>query len=256
MKISGALFIVDPQNDFCDPRGSLYVDGAQADMKRLANLIEERGEGFGDIYVSLDSHDELAIFHPHFWKNAKTQEPPEPYETITVEEFRAKKWVPANHLASTKTEQYFDVLASKNLSLTVWPEHCVVSTWGHQIVDPLKNALTAWKMKKLRAVHYIFKGTDPYSDQFSAFEGVNPNSLEGIFNRGLLAALRSQDCVWFAGEALTHCVLETIRSFHMASPEHKKFYLIDDCTSPVAGYDSEEATNELAKFDVEFVRCA
>ena len=36
-----ALIIVDPQNDFCDKNGSLYVDGADDDMNRLAAMVEE-----------------------------------------------------------------------------------------------------------------------------------------------------------------------------------------------------------------------
>ncbi len=43
-----ALLIIDPQNDFCNPgdttesnKGSLYVDGAEKDMLRLANWIKQ-----------------------------------------------------------------------------------------------------------------------------------------------------------------------------------------------------------------------
>ena len=39
-----ALVIVDPQNDFCRERGSLYVDGAKTDMERLSAHIEKNGE--------------------------------------------------------------------------------------------------------------------------------------------------------------------------------------------------------------------
>jgi len=33
------LVIIDPQKDFCDPNGSLFVPGAAEDMKRLASLV-------------------------------------------------------------------------------------------------------------------------------------------------------------------------------------------------------------------------
>ena len=32
------LVAIDPQNDFCSPHGSLYVPGAEEDMKRLARM--------------------------------------------------------------------------------------------------------------------------------------------------------------------------------------------------------------------------
>ena len=33
------LLAIDPQNDFCDPSGSLYVPGADEDTKRLAGFV-------------------------------------------------------------------------------------------------------------------------------------------------------------------------------------------------------------------------
>ena len=34
------LLIIDPQNDFCDKKGSLFVPGADKDIKRLSKFIE------------------------------------------------------------------------------------------------------------------------------------------------------------------------------------------------------------------------
>ncbi len=31
-----ALLVIDPQNDFCDPSGALFVPGAPTDVARLA----------------------------------------------------------------------------------------------------------------------------------------------------------------------------------------------------------------------------
>ena len=33
------LLVIDPQVDFCDPKGALYVPGAEHDMKRLSAMI-------------------------------------------------------------------------------------------------------------------------------------------------------------------------------------------------------------------------
>ena len=50
------LLIIDPQNDFCDPKGSLFVPGADGDMTRLATMIDRISPKLADIHVTLDSH--------------------------------------------------------------------------------------------------------------------------------------------------------------------------------------------------------
>lgn len=55
------LVIVDPQHDFCDPSGALYVDGAERDMERLAIFVRKATPVLDDIHVSLDSHQDLHI---------------------------------------------------------------------------------------------------------------------------------------------------------------------------------------------------
>ena len=40
------LLIIDPQEDFCNPRsGALFVAGAEADISRIAVLVQD--DGFG-----------------------------------------------------------------------------------------------------------------------------------------------------------------------------------------------------------------
>jgi nicotinamidase-related amidase len=41
------LLIIDPQRDFCDPNGTLAVPGADADMKRLSDMINRIGDKYG-----------------------------------------------------------------------------------------------------------------------------------------------------------------------------------------------------------------
>ena len=38
--MSNALLIIDPQNDFCNPNGTLFVSGAEEDCERLAEFID------------------------------------------------------------------------------------------------------------------------------------------------------------------------------------------------------------------------
>ena len=46
------LLTIDPQNDFCDPNGSLFVQGANDDMKRLSAMINRLVGKLDDIHVT------------------------------------------------------------------------------------------------------------------------------------------------------------------------------------------------------------
>src|SRR5437868_4210227 len=83
MKTATQLLIIDPQNDFCDvPVGyrpvdpltdtaaapALPVAGAHADMLRTAQFISAAGSWLHEITVTLDSHHQVDIAHPTFWR--------------------------------------------------------------------------------------------------------------------------------------------------------------------------------------------
>jgi hypothetical protein len=86
------LLIIDPQNDFCDPeRGSLFVKGADEDMRRLAGFIRENGKLINDIYVTLDSHHLIHVAHPIYWRNKEGIHPP-PLTPISANEVVEFNW--------------------------------------------------------------------------------------------------------------------------------------------------------------------
>ncbi|MDR3255596.1 MAG: isochorismatase family protein [Synergistaceae bacterium] len=250
----GALIIIDPQNDFCDQRGSLYVDGAASDIERLARHIRNAGENidYAGIFVSLDSHDRVAIFHPRFWMSGSGA--PDPYASITVGDFESRKF----RVASPGNEEYaarmFSVMKRKGVdSMMIWPEHCIVSTWGHQIADELRDALAEWRRRTGLAVRYVFKGENPYTDQFSIFEGLDDTWPETAFNKTLLERLAAFDSVTFAGEALSHCVESSILSYVTGLGEKKQpLLLLADCTSSVASFDRGVSIDRLAAVGVAF----
>ena len=250
-----ALVIVDPQNDFCDQRGSLYVDGAAADIARLSSYIQREGENLAGIFVSLDSHDSVAIFHPGFWVNDRGEHPG-PYTQITPGDYKAGKWKAMSAGNKPFAERTFAAMEKKGIeTLMVWPEHCVVSTWGHQIADTLRDALRGWREKTGRAVRYIFKGENPYTDQFSIFEGVDDSYPETAFNEPLFSRLRTFETVTFAGEALSHCVQESIPPYMRRLGSAKQTVrLLVDCTSPVQGFDREASLAMLKETGIEFAK--
>jgi nicotinamidase-related amidase len=247
-----ALVIIDPQNDFCDQRGNLYVDGAAADICRLSEHIVKRGGEYSDIFVSLDSHDVVAIFHPRFWVG-ENGENPAPFTLITPTGFSSGEWRTASPAHEKHAKKTFSVMSEKGVdSMMVWPEHCVVSTWGHQIADGLREALRTWRERTGRAVRYIFKGENPYTDQFSIFEGLDNSWPETAFNENLFNRLSGFDSVAFTGEALSHCVESSILSYTSRLGRGKqKIYLLSDCSSPVSGFDPQTSLARLAEAGVE-----
>ena len=58
------MLLIDPQVDFCDPSGALYVTGADEDMKRLAKMLERIDGKLDDIHVTLDCHYFVDVAHP------------------------------------------------------------------------------------------------------------------------------------------------------------------------------------------------
>lgn len=250
-----ALVVVDPQNDFCDQRGSLYVDGAAMDIARLSRYIGTKGEEISSIFVSLDSHDSVAIFHPGFWVNG-ADEHPSPYTQIAPADLLSGKWKVLSAENRTFAERTFSAMERKGAeTLMIWPKHCVISTWGHQIADTLREALQGWREKTGKAVRYVFKGENPFTDQFSIFEGVDDSYPETAFNESLFRRLSKFETVTFAGEALSHCVQESVLHYMNRLDSVKQtVLLLADCSSPVAGFDRDASLSLLKRAGVELAR--
>src|SRR4030043_487252 len=69
------LLTIDGQFDFCDPKGKLYVQGAEKDMSRLAKMVRRISGDLDDIIATLDSHRTLHIAHPVWWVDAQGNHP-------------------------------------------------------------------------------------------------------------------------------------------------------------------------------------
>ena len=62
------LFVIDPQNDFVAPTGSLRVEGGEADMERTSQWLMTHSDRCTDVFCSLDFHDRNHIAHPMGWR--------------------------------------------------------------------------------------------------------------------------------------------------------------------------------------------
>lgn len=78
-----ALLIIDGQFDFCNPQGSLFVQGADTDMVRVGDFIKKNEKRIDFIGLTMDSHQVNDISHPSFWMD-KDGNYPNPFTIISV----------------------------------------------------------------------------------------------------------------------------------------------------------------------------
>ena len=232
------LLIIDPQNDFMDLADSaLPVPGAVEDMKRVGEFIDRVGAKLADIHVTLDSHRLIDIAQPAWWVDADGNSPA-PFTIITLDDVQNGIWVPRNPLARDKTLEYVRQLdAGGKYPLCIWPPHCLIGTWGHNIQEDLNDALQRWSEKEFAMVDYVTKGSNPWTEHYGALmaEVPDPNDPGTALNTAFLQMLTEADMVVVAGEALSHCVKETVGQIadNIGDDHIKKFYILTDCCSPV-----------------------
>ncbi|MCA9962034.1 MAG: hypothetical protein KC443_23515, partial [Anaerolineales bacterium] len=86
---------------------------------------------------------------------------------------------------------------------------------------------------------WLTKGTVPQTENYSIIqpEVPVPNHPLGGKNKAFLDTLAAADVILIAGEAESHCVLETVEDLvedFSGKPEQlQKIYFLRDCTSPV-----------------------
>jgi len=266
------LVVVDPQNDFCisdnghGNKGTLVVPGGKEDMLRVAAMVERLGGKLDDIHVTLDSHRTVGIERPKWWKRVPDGTPPAPFTALDVhpDGKRIVKYVPAKAGMEPTDEEYTTYLPSLlhkgpptgegafgytkllktggRYPLVVWPVHCVIGTWGWGIVPELSAALCAWEQRCFARVDYVVKGTNPYTEHFSGVkaEVPDPSDPGTLVNTRFVQMLLEADIVAVCGEALSHCVANTVRDIASEFKDDayiRKLVLLTDATSNVSGFE-------------------
>ena len=266
------LFIVDPQNDLCvgddghGNKGTLVVPGADKDMARVAAMIKRLGGRLDDIHVTMDSHQTVGIERPRWWKRVGDGAAPAPFTALgihpdgkrivkidftsgapvhTDEEYTT--YLPSMLYKNGPTGKgsfgYLEALAAKGrYPHVVWPVHCVVGTWGWSIVPELSKALCDWEYDQFGRVNYVVKGNNPFTEHFSGVQAEVPDPKDPAtqVNTNLIKTLEEADIIAFTGEALSHCVANTVTDVTTCFSDPKyaeKIVLLTDSTSNVPGFD-------------------
>ena len=241
MRLHG--LIIDPQEDFCNPNGSLFVPGAETDMARLAAMVRRLGNRITNLHVTLDSHHTLDIAHPIWWQDADGNHPV-PFTIITSGDVAAGRWQAADPAARDRSEQYVQHLAANGrYPLCIWPYHCLIGSAGHAVVPELFGALREWEASALTPVNFVTKGSNIWTEHYSALRADVPDPADPttLLNEPLINSLRDSDLIFIAGEAGSHCVANTVRDIVEAFGDQtllQKLVLLTDATSPVTGFDS------------------
>ena len=258
MKPEVRLLIVDPQNDFCDlpvtwqsldpltgrrVAPALPVAGAHADLQRLAALIRAAKDSLSRIIVTFDSHHRFDIAHPTFWQRADGSTVA-PFTPITAQQVRAGAFVPRAIDLLPRALAYLDELEARGrYTLMVWPVHCEIGSWGHDVHADVQAACGEWEAHRLRTVQPVFKGMNPWTEHYSAIQAEVPDPADPgtQLSRALLADLDGAELLLIAGQASSHCVKATVEDIvdHLPGGRVERLMLLTDCMSPVSGFEAQ-----------------
>jgi nicotinamidase-related amidase len=237
------LIIIDPQVDFCNPTGNLYVKGAEEDMRRVSEMITRIGDKLNDIHVTLDTHHLFDVAHPLYWKDSSGKHP-DPFTIITLQDLKDGKWLTSIPSLQKRSTVYVEELEKNNrYPLCVWPPHCLIGTEGHAVTSPLQATLREWEEKNIAMVDYVTKGSNFYTEHYSGIKAdvPDPDDPSTQVNTNLITTLEQSDEIVICGEAGSHCLANTTRDLITEFGDEsqiKKLILLEDGTSPVPTFEN------------------
>jgi nicotinamidase/pyrazinamidase len=229
---------IDDQNDFTNPNGSLFVKGADENVKRLARMIERLTDKIDDITLTLDSHNKVDISHP-MWFVDDQGNPPPPYTQISPEDMESGKWTTRKRGARERTLKYLHALRATNrYPHTIWPEHCLIGDEGANVNPVLSAAVHNWEAKRYGIATKLTKGSNPWTEHFSAVKAEVPDPADPgtQMNDAFVRSAMECDLMLWGGEALSHCFANTFRDTIATFPNSdfvRKMVILTDASSPV-----------------------
>ena len=255
-----AVLAIDPQYDFHDIpveqqvisgidadgkpkriKPALAVPGAWDDAIALGLFIKRLTPVISKIIVTLDTHQRYDIAHPLYWLDANNQSPA-PFTEITNEDIVSGKWRPVNPALMSHVLSYTKELETKGkYKLYIWPPHCLVGEPGHNIVQPVMEAIQEWEETRFTRYTPLSKGHNPHTEHYGGCEAEVPMADDSTtrLNKQFIKAIEANDLVFITGQALSHCVAATVLQIaENFDPENiKKLVLLEDTTSAIDGFE-------------------
>lgn len=214
MPFKPALVVVDLQEDFCPPNGSLAVQGGREIVSTVNKLLSF------PFALKIATKD----FHPQDHISFASNHPPpnnKPFETmITIN----------NPLNSEETE-----------TTRLWPDHCVQGTPGAELIPELD-------IEKVQ--HTVEKGQNKRVEMYSAF--ADPFTKPTISRSKLADILHDAGIsdVYIAGLAMDYCVKYTALD---SVKEGFNTLVVGEATKAVDPTAVDDVYRELEKAGVKFV---
>lgn len=229
------LLVIDAQNDFHDiPGAALAVAGAVKDTDRIAAFIKAQNPS--GIFASLDSHYSLDIAHPTWWADSKGNVV-NPFTPISSADIENGKFTA--RVQPKRSLEYVKALeANGEFSHFIWPEHCLMGSEGQALHPVFFKAIKEWMADDLKWVNFINKGVNPFTEHFGIFRANVPLQEDPAtqVNQGIFQVLNSHDTVYLAGQARTHCVVNSLKQMLEIAPQlASKIVVLEDCMSDVPG---------------------
>lgn len=226
------LFVIDGENDFCasknDPAhwpqpsggrrdGSLFVLGADKEAQAVAKFITDNKISISKIHATLDAHHKNDCSHHTAWKDRQGNSP-DPFSIVTHDDVQKQKYVPRFPIGvfegKTLPSYEWALKYTKELEtngrcpLCLWPEHCVIQTWGCCIYHPLQLAYNEWCEQSGGWIDFITKGQWPFTEHYSAMKAdvVDSTRPETQLNINVINDAFEADLVIWTGWAGSHCL--------------------------------------------------
>jgi nicotinamidase-related amidase len=218
-------------------------------------MIRRLGNQLNSVHVTMDTHHLFHIAHPIFWidRNGKM---PAPYTLITSDKIQSGEFRTSVPQYQHYAADYVSTLEKTGkYSLCIWPPHCLIGSWGHDIFGLLSDSLIAWESAMPgRIVDYTYKGSNARTEHYSAIraevsDAADPSSRT---NFALIERLKGADNIAIAGEALSHCVANTVRDLVTCIPV-EKLIVLTDVSSNVPGFE-KLGSDFLAEIERQGVR--
>lgn len=241
-KIKRLLLCIDIQNDFVEG-GALPVQGSIGDVERLLRFIYKNMYAISNITCSLDVHNIHQIFHQAYWVDENGNQP-KPYTIISYKDVLERKWLPAGTPIYDAQKYLKSLEENDKKQLCIWPYHCIIGTEGAALESELAKMIYFHSIVRRANVTFIPKGTNPNSEMYGILHdeyNTNGHNVVQLFETS--NNVKMYDEIYIAGEAASHCVLESIKQiameFEKQGNTRTKIIVLEDCTSPIPGYEEE-----------------
>ena len=224
-----AILIIDMQNDFVKKDGALSVPNAETALSNLVSFLNEHVDELDGIYFSKDFHPRENISNSNFWYNDKFEHVA-PNTVITHQDILDKKYMA--HYFKKYILDYTEEIEAKGKVLIAWNPHCIQGTVGCEVCIELVGIAKQHRDK----VHFIIKGTNPYTEHYSIFkaEVPDPKDIDTQLNKNLLDELNSYDEIYVCGVATDYCVKESVRDIMENNGTlYNKLTLLPSCMASI-----------------------